>query len=158
MIMRDLNDPRLPTVVSITRVNVTHDLEFADVYVSVMGTPGQQHAALNALKHSAGMMRSKLTRALSIRHAPFLRFNLDEQLKKEIEILQLLDFVRVEREQQEAAKQRADGEAGTDPEAEVSAEAGEPTADVSTADASPAVAARAPEPDVAARQAPPSQE
>jgi ribosome-binding factor A len=122
MIQRDLNDPRIPTIVSITKVRVTNDLEFADVYLSVMGTPGQQHAALNALKHSAGLMRSKLTRALSIRQAPFLRFNLDEQIKKEIEVLELLEFVRVEREQQEAAKLReAAGEAGAEADGEADA-------------------------------------
>ena len=52
--MRDLNDPRLTGMPSITRVKVSPDLSIADVYVTVMGTPGQQTAALNALKHSAG--------------------------------------------------------------------------------------------------------
>jgi ribosome-binding factor A len=96
-IMRELNDPRLPTIVSITRVKVTEDLEYADVYVSVMGTPGQQTAALNALKHSAGLMRSRLTKSLSLRQAPFLRFSLDQQLQKELEILEVLDRLRRER-------------------------------------------------------------
>lgn len=102
MIMRELNDPRLPTIVSITRVKVSDDLEYADAYVTVMGTPGQQHAALNALKHSAGMMRAKLTRALSIRHAPYLRFHLDEQLKKELEVLSLIEKARAETQEWEA--------------------------------------------------------
>ena len=90
-IMRELNDPRLPTIVSITRVAVTEDLEYADVYVSVMGSEGQQTAALNALKHSSGLMRTRLTKSLSIRHSPFIRFQLDVKLKKELEILALID-------------------------------------------------------------------
>ena len=90
-IMRQLNDPRLPTIVSITRVQVTEDLEYADVYVSVMGSEGQQTAALNALKHSSGLMRTRLTKSLSIRHSPFIRFQLDVKLKKELEILALID-------------------------------------------------------------------
>lgn len=90
-IMRELNDPRLPTIVSITRVQVTEDLEYADVYVSVMGSEGQQTAALNALKHSSGLMRTRLTKSLSIRHSPFIRFQLDVKLKKELEILALID-------------------------------------------------------------------
>jgi ribosome-binding factor A len=105
MIMRDLNDPRLPTIVSITRVKLTNDLSFADVYVTVMGTPGQQTAALNALKHSAGVMRTKLTKVLSIRVAPFLRFQLDEDLKKELEVLDLLD--KVAKENEEIDRRRA---------------------------------------------------
>jgi len=49
MILRDLNDPRLSGFPSITRVKVSPDLSIADVYVTIMGTPGQQTAALNAL-------------------------------------------------------------------------------------------------------------
>jgi len=106
MIMRDLNDPRLPTIVSITRVKLTNDLSLADVYVTVMGTPGQQTAALNALKHSAGVMRTKLTKVLSIRVAPFLRFQLDEDLKKELAVLDLLD--KVAKENEEIDRRRAE--------------------------------------------------
>jgi ribosome-binding factor A len=61
-----------------------------------MGTPGQQSAALNALKHSAGLMRTKLTKLLVIRQVPFLRFQMDEKLKKELELLNLLEEVAKE--------------------------------------------------------------
>ena len=105
-IMRELNDPRLPTIVSITRVKVTDDLEYADVFVSMMGTEGQQTAGLNALRHSAGLMRTKLTKVLSLRQAPFLRFQMDEQLKKELEILNLIEKARAE--QEELDRQRAE--------------------------------------------------
>lgn len=103
MISRDLADPRLQGFPSITRVEVTEDLSYADVYITVMGTPGQQNAALNALKHSAGLMRTKLTKALSIRQTPFLRFSLDERLKKELEMLSLLDKIKQETAEREAA-------------------------------------------------------
>src|SRR4051794_13056367 len=89
IIMRELNDPRLTGMPSITRVKVTDDLSIADVYVTVMGTPGQQNAALNALKHSAGMMRTKLTKSLTLRVAPFIKFHFDENLKKELEMMDL---------------------------------------------------------------------
>ncbi len=55
IILRELNDPRLTGMPSITRVKVSPDLSVADVYVTVMGTEGQQTAALNALRHSAGL-------------------------------------------------------------------------------------------------------
>ena len=106
MIMRDLADPRLPTIVSITRVKLTNDLSLADVYVTVMGTPGQQTAALNALKHSAGVMRTKLTKSLTLRVAPFIKFHLDEDLKKELEVLSLLD--QVAKENAEIDRRRAE--------------------------------------------------
>ena len=113
MIMRDLDDPRLPTITSVTRVKVSDDLEYADVFVSVMGTPGQQSAALNALKHAAGAMRTKLTKSLSIRVAPFLRFQFDEQLKKEMAVLELLEQVRRENEEAERKRAEASGDAAS---------------------------------------------
>ena len=91
IIMRELNDPRIEGLPSITRVKVAEDLSMADVYVTIMGTEGKQTAALNALKHSAGMMRQKLQKTLPMRTVPYLRFHIDENLKKEIEVLQLID-------------------------------------------------------------------
>src|SRR3954453_14452933 len=109
IIMRELNDPRLTGMPSITRVKVSPDLSIADVYVTIMGTPGQQSAGLNALKHSAGMMRTKLTKQLTLRQAPFLKFHIDEGLKKELAVLDLLD--QVAKENAEIDRRRA-GEAG----------------------------------------------
>lgn len=105
MILRDLNDPRLTGLPSITRVKVSEDLSVADVYITVMGSPGHQRAALNALRHSAGMMRTKLTKALSIRQTPYINFHLDEAAKKEIEVLELLH--KISEENAEKDRQRA---------------------------------------------------
>lgn len=109
IIMRELNDPRLTGMPSITRVHVSPDLSIADVYITVMGTPGQQNAALNALKHSAGLMRAKLTKAMTLRVAPYLKFHIDENLKKELEMMDLLD--KVAKENAEIDRRRA-AEAG----------------------------------------------
>src|SRR5215207_5464276 len=108
MILRDLNDPRLTGFPSITRVKVSPDLSIADVYVTIMGTPGQQTAALNALRHSAGVMRTKLTKVLSIRQAPFLKFHIDENLKKELAVLDAIRKANEEDAQRNAAKEPAE--------------------------------------------------
>ncbi len=113
IIMRELSDPRLTGLPSITRVKVSPDLSIADVYVTIMGTPGQQTAALNALRHSAGMMRTKLTKVLTLRVAPFLKFHFDENLKKEMAVLDLLRKVQEENEEldrKRAAEAAAAGE------------------------------------------------
>jgi len=96
IIMRELNDPRLTGMPSITRVRVSPDLSIADVYMTIMGTAGQQNAALNALRHSAGLMRTKLTAAMTLRVAPFLKFHIDENLKKELAMQDLLEKVAAE--------------------------------------------------------------
>src|SRR5919112_1103884 len=115
IIMRELNDPRLVGMPSITRVKVSPDLSIADVFVTVMGTEGQQNAALNALRHSAGMMRTKLTKLLSLRQSPYLKFHIDENLKKELAVLETLRVVaeenaELDRKRAEAAAAAAAGE------------------------------------------------
>jgi ribosome-binding factor A len=119
IIMRELNDPRLTGLPSITRVKVSPDLSIADVYVTVMGTEGHQTAALNALRHSAGMMRTKLTKLLTLRQAPYLKFHIDENLKKELAVLETLRMVaeenaELDRKRAEAAAASAGAEASAE--------------------------------------------
>lgn len=117
MILRDLADPRITGLPSVTRVEVTEDLALANVYVSVMGTEGKQTAAINALRHSAGLMRTQLTKIMSMRQVPYLKFHLDENLKKEMAVLETLRQVALEWEERErelAQKQKeaAGGQSG----------------------------------------------
>jgi ribosome-binding factor A len=105
IILRELNDPRLTGMPSITHVKVSPDLSVADVYVTVMGTEGQKTAALNALRHSAGLLRTRLTHEISMRVTPFLKFHLDENLKKELELLDALR--KVAEENAELDRQRS---------------------------------------------------
>lgn len=102
IIMRDIDDPRIKMMPGITKVEVADDLSVANIFVTIMGTPGQQTAALNALKHSAGMLRTKLAKMLTIRQMPFLNFKIDEGQRKEIEMLELLHKLEVERKEREA--------------------------------------------------------
>jgi len=115
IIQFDLDDPRVEGLMaSITRVEVSADLSIADVFVTIMGTPGQQTAALNALKHSAGMMRTRLTKALTIRVAPYIKFHIDEQLKKELNVLSLLEKVTKEDAERLAMKNPTPSEVPTE--------------------------------------------
>jgi ribosome-binding factor A len=109
IMLRELSDPRLVGLPSITRVKVSDDLSIADVYITVMGTPGHQTAALNALKHSASMMRIMLTKKMTLRIAPFLKFHIDEDLKKELALQELLQ--KVADENAEIDRKRAEAEA-----------------------------------------------
>lgn len=104
IVMREMADPRLKLAPSITRVKVSEDLGYADVFVSIMGTPGEQSAAFSALQHSAGMIRTKLAQSLDLRQMPMIRFHIDEQLKKELEMMEILHKIELERQEQEAKK------------------------------------------------------
>lgn len=117
IILRELNDPRIVGMPSITRVKVADDLSMADVYLTIMGSQGQQNAALNAIKHAAGLMRVRLTENMRLRQAPFLRFHIDDRLKKEMEVQDLLAAVAAENA--EIDRRRAETEAVAGPTAEV---------------------------------------
>src|SRR4026208_53635 len=105
IMLRELSDPPLTGTPNSARVKVSDDLAVADVFITVMGTPGQQTAALNALKHSAGLMRTRLATPLGLRVAPFLKFHIDENLKKELAVLDLID--KAAKETAELDRQRA---------------------------------------------------
>jgi ribosome-binding factor A len=103
IIMRDLADPRLKMSPTVTKVTVTDDLSNADVYISVLGGKGEQNAALHALQHAAGMIRTKLARDIDIRQMPYIRFHYDDGARKEIEILSLLQRLEAERAAKDTA-------------------------------------------------------
>jgi len=73
-----LRDPRITAMVSVTDVEVSHDLSFAKIYVSVMGSPAQVQDTLGGLAHSAGFVRHELGPRLGLREVPELRFVHDE--------------------------------------------------------------------------------
>jgi ribosome-binding factor A len=89
-ILFELRDPRIKGV-TVTRVEVSGDLQHAKIFVSVMGTPGEQHLCMNGLKRSAGFVQSKLASRLQTRFTPLITFVLDQGVKKSIEITRLIN-------------------------------------------------------------------
>lgn len=95
-ISNKLNDPRIETFSSVTRVEVSRDLEYAKVYVSVMGDDSVQRRTMAGLKSARGLVQKLIGRELSIRHCPQLSFHLDESLQRAAETMQLIDETMAE--------------------------------------------------------------
>jgi ribosome-binding factor A len=91
IIHNDLKDPRLPTLVSITMVNVTKDLRYAKVYVSVMGSEEEKKNALSALKSAAGFIRREVGQRMKIRYTPEIQFELDNSIEYGVYINKLIN-------------------------------------------------------------------
>ena len=89
-ILFDLQDPRVKGV-TVTRTEVSGDLQHAKVYVSVMGSPKEQELCLHGLRHSAGFVQSRLAKRLQTRFTPVIQFILDQGVKKSIEMTRLLN-------------------------------------------------------------------
>ena len=90
ILQRKLRDPRVSAMVSVTDVEVTHDLSYARVFVSVMGGPAEQAATLDALAHAAGFVRHELGPRLGLREVPEVRFVHDESLERGARVDELL--------------------------------------------------------------------
>lgn len=89
-ILFELRDPRVKGV-TVTRTEVSGDLQHAKVYVSVMGTQQEQDLCLHGLKHAAGFVQSKLANRLKTRFTPAIHFILDQGVKKSIEMSRLIN-------------------------------------------------------------------
>jgi len=90
ILQQKLRDPRVSAMVSVTDVEVTHDLSYARVFVSVMGGPAEQAATLDALAHAAGFVRHELGPRLGLREVPEVRFVHDESLERGARVEELL--------------------------------------------------------------------
>ncbi len=111
-ILTELRDPRVQNV-TVTGVEVAPDMRNAKVLVSVMGTEGQQHMCLGALRRSAGFLQSKIAKGIDTRYTPRLTFELDEGVKKSLEMARILHELEQEREEL-AKRQAAENDAEVD--------------------------------------------
>ncbi|SRR5579884_53953 len=91
LLRREMRDPRLSALISITDVETATDLATAKVYFSVLGSEEEAAAALQALRHAAGYLRRELGTRLRLRHVPTLDFRLDPSLARGARVLQLLN-------------------------------------------------------------------
>ena len=96
LMLREVRDPRLGGLISITRVDVSPDLYNARVDVSVMAEAAQQAETLRALNAAASFFHRELKQRLQIRRVPFLVFKLDTSIQEAAEVLALMDKVSKE--------------------------------------------------------------
>src|SRR5262245_35143777 len=88
-ILFEMRDPRVKNV-TVTRAEVSGDLQHAKVSVSIMGSEREQQLCLRALKHASGFLQSKLADRLQTRYTPIVQFVLDAGVKKSIEVSRLI--------------------------------------------------------------------
>lgn len=86
-----LNDPRIVSMTSVIRVEVSADMLHARVFISVMGTKSQQKKTLDGLNHSVPFVQSLLAKRLTTRHCPRLKFIHDPSIKNAMETNRIID-------------------------------------------------------------------
>ncbi len=89
-ILFEVADPRVRSV-TVLGVVVSGDLRHAKVQVPIMGTQTEQKRALEGLNHAAGFLQARVAARLQTRFTPILSFQLEDSVKKSIELGRLID-------------------------------------------------------------------
>lgn len=94
IILPTLKDPRLDSLLSIMRVNVSSDLSYAKVYVGSVYGYDKAKEACKVLKNASGHIRSRLSSVLRIRKVPELNFIADDSAEYSERISAILDNLK----------------------------------------------------------------
>lgn len=95
IIREQLSDPRVQGTFSVTRAEVTRDLRYAKIYVSILEEENRA-PMMAALKKAAGFVRRELGQRMIIRYAPEILFELDKNIEYGIHIASVLKQVQAE--------------------------------------------------------------
>lgn len=89
MLRDELKDPRIGFV-TVTSVEVTPDIRYARIFVSVLGSAEDTKQTLIALNNARGFIRSELGKRIRLRYTPEVEFRFDESIKHGARIMELL--------------------------------------------------------------------
>ena len=93
IIREDISDPRTQCMFSVTHVDVTRDLRYAKVYISIY-EEDKREAMMQALRKAAGFIRHGVGEAVQLRYTPELLFQLDTSIENGVRIANLIHQVR----------------------------------------------------------------
>lgn len=102
--LRDLKDPRIHPLTSVTKVKVTNDLGFANIYISVFGSEEEKADTLTALEKAKGFVRKSISSGIDLRHTPEPRFILDESIEEATTMQELIRKVRQQDREMEQSR------------------------------------------------------
>lgn len=94
IIVSQINDPRLTSLITITNVEVTPDLGRAKVFTSAMGSAEDIGVIIDTLNKASGYLRRELKQRVILRNIPLLNFVFDDSIEKAQRMLDLISDVR----------------------------------------------------------------
>ena len=95
IIQNEIHDPKLGFI-TITGVNMTDDLKYAKVSVSVLGDNEKRNKSLKILKNAVKFIRRELASRIRLKNVPELSFELDESLDRVFRIENLINEIKKE--------------------------------------------------------------
>jgi len=98
VIRKDVRNPHVNELMTITRVEITKDLHHAKVFVSVIGDEAAKAETIMALQNAAGFIAVTASKKVVMRYFPELHFKLDDSVDKHMRIEKILGEISSERE------------------------------------------------------------
>lgn len=93
LLREQVNDPRLTSLISITKVSTSPDLKHAKVFISTLGDKVNKNEILQGFTAASGFLRRQLANRLKLKHMPELSFHLDNSIERGAEVLRLIEQV-----------------------------------------------------------------
>lgn len=110
LIHSEVKDPRVSKLTSIVRVEVAHDLKFAKVYITTLGTDEERKQALEGLNRAKGFLRSRLSKIMQTKIAPEITFINDTSIEYAAYIQQKLETLNIKHDDNEEKSEDDDDE------------------------------------------------
>ncbi|MDR3145799.1 MAG: 30S ribosome-binding factor RbfA [Treponema sp.] len=98
-----IKDPRVDTFLSVTRVSMSKDLVYGDVYVSSYKSAEGLAKGVAGLQNAAGFIQARLAEQLRMRHTPHLRFHADPGIREEFELIKKIEGLMGDEDQRRPA-------------------------------------------------------
>ena len=111
LLLRELKDPRLSAMISVTAVEVTSDGSYATVYLSVLGlnpsdeTAAQQQDVIEGMNHAKGLIKKEIGRQVKLRHVPELIFKIDKSMEYGRHISKIIDELDIKDDEEDTVNE-----------------------------------------------------
>ncbi len=106
LLVNGVRDERIhQTMITITSVEVSGDLQHAKIFVSIFGDDKKKADVLLCLEEVTGFIRSELARRLQMRRSLDIVFKIDKSMSKGSSVLDLLSSLELERKNKDISIQ-----------------------------------------------------
>jgi ribosome-binding factor A len=106
LLEREVNDPRLSKLVSVTEVALSPDFMHAKVYVSTLGSEVNKEDLLAGFNKASGFLRKELAAHLRLRQMPELSFHYDDSIERGAKLLKLMSELSTQKNEKTGSGNR----------------------------------------------------
>lgn len=84
LIRNELRDPRISPMTSIVDIDLTRDLRYVNIYVSILGNEDEKEETIEGLTRASGFVRREIGKKIKARYTPEVIFKLDNSIERGI--------------------------------------------------------------------------